>query len=1131
MRSDFKKQIPAFFGVVAASISALVLVGWFSHIPAIIQINSHLVPVQFNTALSLFAASLGLIFLQTKWKRMAALPGAVVFCIGTLTFAQYMLNVNVGIDELFMHFYLSTVPIHPGRMASDTALSFMLLGSAVLILSKRALPKNKKLPIYLATSVIVFGVLSLVSLSVTLPASYGRGNSSSMAFTTAVELLLIASGIIFTLKNESSQTTANWQDALPIFVTTGMLLVTFGVWQASLWNNVREIHQTTVGKGEAIRAQLLQGLDDRIKSIERMASRLAFTNSPSKEAWEADAEMYMQHLSVMDTFAVVNSDYRVKWVYPIKKNHLFLNYDLSRDAIRKQAIDNGRVTHEPQLTPMLNLKQGGRGFVLYLPLFFKDQFKGSLAASIRPEILLSHIVQTTGYEVKVRSDDEILYMNSHPDQTAASHLWAIQVPLDLRGNLWKMEITPTLDTLRAGESIIPYVILFAGVFGALILGMLAQLSVTARRQSQIIGDQKSFLDSVIESSPMAIVVMGTDHRLRMWNPACERVFGWKKEEVLGQHLPFVPEDSRVESHELIEAILNGGEKSNSGVETIRLTKSGGQVPVRIVGRALKDEYKRTYGLMAVIDDVTERKKAEQEIRDAREFAEKAALVKGQFLANMSHEIRTPLNGIIGMADLLLLTKMNEDQKRYAKIIQNSGSSLLTLINDILDFSKIEAGKMQLEALDFSLVALIETQADLLVSKARKKDLVLTTYISPNLPAIVRGDPGRLGQVILNLLGNAIKFTSSGSVTVSAVEKHKITNETGPTLVRFEVTDTGIGLSLESSSKLFLPFSQVDGSTARKFGGTGLGLSISKNIVEAMGGKIGIESAEGKGSTFWFEIDLNRIENPKALVIDRRVLIIDVDQASTQTTLRYLNAWRMHGKVAKDIADANSILQMAIDEGNPYHVLLLGKPPGPALQSFGDVGPKIILLTEFEDPLPASKSGSLPYASRITKPIKQSELYDSLVQLHIGHEPNSSDQKVVQDKALKKKALSGIRVLVADDVAANQLLTLKFLEFLGYQGQAVGNGVEALAILEHTHFDLILMDCQMPEMDGFETTRRIREHDDARLRNMPIIALTANAMGGDDKKCLEAGMDDYLSKPFKKERLDALISKWLMKKAG
>ena len=550
-------------------------------------------------------------------------------------------------------------------------------------------------------------------------------------------------------------------------------------------------------------------------------------------------------------------------------------------------------------------------------------------------------------------------------------------------------------------------------------------------------------------------------------------------------------------------------------------------------------------LVATVNDITARVADRHRLEAALERAEAGVEAKSAFLANISHEIRTPLNGIIGMADLIRETPLNLEQDRYVKIIQQSGATLLTLLNDILDLSKIEAGKLELDSAKFSPLAVVENQVEILFAKATEKNLSLATFISPDLPSELVGDPGRIGQILLNFVGNAIKFTQTGgiAVRVADVKDHRTASSIR---LRIEVEDTGIGLSDADMTKLFKPFTQASHSTAGSYGGTGLGLSICKRLVEAMGGQIGLESHVGVGSTFWCEFPL-QISDSLLLKETRdeierlrnvRCLVIDSDPITQDVVHRYIDAWSMRNGSVATVQEALPILQAAIDLGNPYLLTVIGhsKKGGDGLavaaevtKAFGKDTPKLILASEFGVHVDKKASGHELIAEFLTYPIKQSDLFDSFVRSlpsPIGQSENS--QKQARAASLPSNGPIG-RVLVADDVAANQLLAVKLLESLGHKTASAANGKEVLSAISQIDYDLILMDCQMPEMDGFEATRKIRTLEKYTGNHIPIIALTANAMSGDDKKCIAAGMDDYLAKPIKKEKLNEMLRKWLPKK--
>jgi two-component system sensor histidine kinase/response regulator len=543
------------------------------------------------------------------------------------------------------------------------------------------------------------------------------------------------------------------------------------------------------------------------------------------------------------------------------------------------------------------------------------------------------------------------------------------------------------------------------------------------------------------------------------------------------------------------------------------------------------------GIIALSRDITLLKKAQEQLQLARDAALESARLKSEFLANMSHEIRTPMNAIVGMTGILLETDLTEEQRDYTETIRISTETLLDIINDILDFSKIEAGKLVFDIIDFNVPDIVEGTVELLAARAQDKSLELLYWIHPDVPDLLRGDPGRIRQVLSNLLSNAVKFTEQGEVVLRVVKESE---DDQRLVLRFVVSDTGIGISQHAQPLMFQAFTQADGSMTRKFGGTGLGLAISKQLVDLMHGKIGVESTLGKGSTFWFTVELQKPaaaglpsmqEIEKGSLMGLRVLIVDDNATNRQILQHQVTSWRMRGDLSAGGLDALGMMRRAAVEGDPYQLVILdqqmpemdGLTLAREIKADSKLAPThLVMLTSMAQRLGVDELQAAGIAACLVKPVKKSRLFDCLSTLMAGPEGELVEEMQVMPATTHPRLIlpegrKNIRILLAEDNPVNQKVALRQLQKLGLSADAVANGLEVLDSIKRIPYDLIIMDCQMPEMDGYEATRQLRElekdagqkHD---YRRHYVVAMTANAMQGDREKCLASGMDDYISKP-------------------
>ncbi len=684
-------------------------------------------------------------------------------------------------------------------------------------------------------------------------------------------------------------------------------------------------------------------------------------------------------------------------------------------------------------------------------------------------------------------------------------------------------------------------------------GILRDTSEKKRAEEALIQEQ-TLLEALMDNTPDHIYFKDADSRFTMISAATARSFGLSDPSQAVGKTDF---DFFTEEHAR-PALEDEREIMRSGVPVVDLEER----ETRLDGRETwasttklprTDSEGNVIGTFGISRDITARKQAAGELAEANRRleaaiarstdmtlrAELANMAKSEFLANMSHEIRTPLNGVIGMTGLLLDTPLDDDQRRYAETLRESGESLLALLNDILDFSKIEAGKLELETLDFDLRALLDDFAATLALRAHAKGLEFICAAAPDVPAFLVGDPGRLRQVLLNLAGNALKFTHQGEIAVRASLVAETDTEV---MLRMSVRDTGIGVPPEKQGFLFEKFTQADASTTRHYGGTGLGLAISKQLAELMGGEIGLVSEEGRGSEFWFtarfakQAERERPVAPTAEIRGVHILVVDDNATNREVLAAQLGAWGVRSEESPDGASALLALARAKDLGDPFAAAILdmqmpgmdGADLARAIKADEALAPtRLVLMTSLGERGDARRLEEMGFAAFLVKPARQSDVFDSLSAVLADAAVTRPTRPIVTRHAIREMRRGALRILLAEDNITNQQVALGILKRLGLRADTVASGTEAIKSLEMAHYDLVLMDVQMPEMDGLEATRRIRDPRSAvRQHEIPIVAMTAHAMRGDRERCLEAGMNDYVTKPVSAQALADALERWL-----
>ncbi len=733
--------------------------------------------------------------------------------------------------------------------------------------------------------------------------------------------------------------------------------------------------------------------------------------------------------------------------------------------------------------------------------------------------------------------------------------WIMKWPYRTAGAIWFVTITASLLmakfipammrdilTARQAEWLTMFIVVFTMTTLTVVLALIfKKLMVQVKGHETSLEYERNVLRSLVDNIPDFIYAKDVSCRFTLANVHTAKQMGANTSELIGKtDFDYYPKELAEQFFIDDQKVIASGEAVHR--EEPGRNANGDQFVILTSKIPLRDLKGNVTGLVGIGRNITSRVQAEEAKAEALKAAESANRAKSEFLANMSHEIRTPMNGVLGMTEILMDTDLDANQRDCTRTILNSAKALLTVINDILDFSKIEAGKLETEKLDMDLRTTVEDAARVLAVQAHHKGLELIVNLDPSLPDWVRGDPGRFRQILLNLAGNAVKFTEHGEICINV---NLVEQDNKGSLIRCEVIDTGIGIAPDRLKALFTPFSQADSSVTRRYGGTGLGLSISRRLAELMGGEAGGDSIEGKGSRFWFTIqfepaDENTIITQRIIPVvlnKRRIIAVDDNATNRKVLARQLANCGTTATFAGSAAEGLQLMQQAASAGQPFEVALLDHDmPGCTGAELGMMintdpqlkAARLVMLTSSGSLSDSTKFAEIGFAGYLLKPISQRDLIDCLM-LVLNNTKQGQGPIVTRHELLERRARDRDHkkkhILVADDDMVNQKVARRLLQSLDYQADVVNNGREAIIAWRTGNYDIILMDCQMPIMDGYSATREIRKLESG-TAHIPIVALTANAMKGAEAECKEAGMDDYLTKPIERARLELCLQQFL-----
>lgn len=1069
------KRFATFASALAISYGLISLFAWVFYYWLPESVSSYLIHIKPNLSFCFILSGISLWIwcenINLYMQYLAEVAASVVFVVSTLTLFQYFFDISIGIDEGLFYVPRSDDDIFPaGRMSPLSAVNFVLLSISLLYYNNTVISyRIHQILISFVIAVAFFSfIIHLYKIHDAIQ-FFNIDKYSQMTLSNVFIFLMLGLGLIFSTPSRgiASLIVSNESGGT---LSRRLILPAIILPIIAGYFGIIAIGQKYYALELGL-AMLVMGIIIFFVVLLLFNAYLIDKVAYERKFFERKLMLKQAQLqSILDhTSAIV-------FIYDLAGRYLLVNKQFELLADKTSAEITGKTTHD----------------------IFPAEVADKLTKSNK------QVIETN---MGVAVEEILPYKN-------AEHVYLSN------------------KFLLKNEENLPYA--------------LAGISTDITELKQIhnkLKENKDHLNLALASAQAGTWSWDIQNDIVVWDDFMRQLIGVKVAEHSGHHVSssslIHPDDRHLLSENIKNALQCGSEYQSE----FRVVHADGSVHyLHEKGKVYRDAEGNPTRMTGICLDITQRKKAEMELENAKIEAENLAMqateasrVKSTFLATMSHEIRTPLNGVLGMAGLLQDTALTFEQKEYLESVRVSGEALLAIINDILDFSKIESGKMELELASFEIHTLVQDTVDILASQVYKKNLRLGAVIEQDVPEFLIGDSSRIRQVLTNLLSNAIKFTEKGEIKVNVSVKEKTPNNV--TLL-FEIVDTGIGIRPEVREKLFQPFLQGDASTSRKYGGTGLGLAICSRLVEMMGGRLDVESTSGKGSRFWFTINVaisdefvKQVEYVLPVKLhDKRVLCVDQSQLNLDSYKNIFHTLDMRCDTASSIEEAMNKIRRSVEISDPYVMVLIDfltsseKTIDFARQIQSITGGKklpIVITSALGESFDKKELTKCRITTCLSAPLKQSKLFDLIINV-LDSPKAKSKASSSSDLEINKKKL---KILLAEDNTINQQVALHLIAKLGYRADTVGNGIEVLQAIKNIRYDLLLLDCQMPEMDGYTATREIRKLETETGQHLPIIAMTAHALKGDREKCLEVGMDDYISKPIDIHALEDILSRW------